>query len=257
MDRRPRWAHRSASRRRSSLRTWVSQHPAQHRAQTWRARAAHSADLVPAAAAGGGVARSPLSTPIGFQGRRGERPGWWAVPPDRWEEPGRAPERAGRGAQAVLLEAISRLPSRQREVITLRDLSGWSADEVCNALGLQETNQRVLLHEGAGEGPRGARGPLQRREAPANHERRDPERRLTCRDFDGARDRLPGGRARRYPIGSGSRTTSRSAPAAKAYMDQLRATLRAVGADPGGIDLSGRARGVAARLPRLEGTIRF
>jgi RNA polymerase sigma-70 factor (ECF subfamily) len=31
-------------------------------------------------------------------------------------------------------------------VITLRDLSGWSADEVCNALGLQETNQRVLLH---------------------------------------------------------------------------------------------------------------
>ena len=37
-------------------------------------------------------------------------------------------------------------PSRQREVIALRDISGWSAAEARNALGLSETNQRVLLH---------------------------------------------------------------------------------------------------------------
>jgi RNA polymerase sigma-70 factor (ECF subfamily) len=86
----------------------------------------------------------PAVDPDRFQGRRGERPGWWAVPPDRWEEPD---ERLSRqDTQAVLLEAISRLPERQREVITLRDLSGWSPEEACNALGLQETNQRVLLH---------------------------------------------------------------------------------------------------------------
>ena len=79
-----------------------------------------------------------------FQGRRDERPGWWSVPPDRWEEPD---ERLSRdAAQAVMLDAVRRLPARQREVIALRDLNGWSAEEACNALGLSETNQRVLLH---------------------------------------------------------------------------------------------------------------
>ena len=34
----------------------------------------------------------------------------------------------------------------QREVIVLRDISGWSATEARNALGLSATNQRVLLH---------------------------------------------------------------------------------------------------------------
>ncbi|HEY3669674.1 MAG TPA: sigma factor-like helix-turn-helix DNA-binding protein, partial [Acidimicrobiia bacterium] len=31
---------------------------------------------------------------------------------------------------------------------TLRDVDGWSSREVCNALGVTETNQRVLLHRG-------------------------------------------------------------------------------------------------------------
>ena len=38
------------------------------------------------------------------------------------------------------------LPPRQRDVIVLRDLQGYSAEEARNALGLSETNQRVLLH---------------------------------------------------------------------------------------------------------------
>jgi RNA polymerase sigma-70 factor, ECF subfamily len=42
--------------------------------------------------------------------------------------------------------AIAALPPRQREVITLRDVEGWSAEDVCNALGLSQTNQRVILH---------------------------------------------------------------------------------------------------------------
>lgn len=31
-------------------------------------------------------------------------------------------------------------------MITLRDVEGWSAEEVCNVLDLSETNQRVVLH---------------------------------------------------------------------------------------------------------------
>ena len=43
-------------------------------------------------------------------------------------------------------ERFAALPPTQRTVISLRDVEGWSADEVCNALTLTETNQRVLLH---------------------------------------------------------------------------------------------------------------
>jgi RNA polymerase sigma-70 factor (ECF subfamily) len=47
---------------------------------------------------------------------------------------------------SVVERAIERLPPSQRTVITLRDVEGWTADEVRNALELSETNQRVLLH---------------------------------------------------------------------------------------------------------------
>ena len=42
--------------------------------------------------------------------------------------------------------AMASLPPRQREVLVLRDVEGWTSAEVCNALGISQTNQRVLLH---------------------------------------------------------------------------------------------------------------
>lgn len=42
--------------------------------------------------------------------------------------------------------AISTLPLRQRQVLVMRDVEGWAASEVCNVLGISDTNQRVLLH---------------------------------------------------------------------------------------------------------------
>ncbi|MBD0317798.1 MAG: RNA polymerase sigma factor, partial [Thermoleophilia bacterium] len=47
---------------------------------------------------------------------------------------------------AVIRRSIEALPPTQAEVITLRDVEGWSSDEVCELLGLSEANQRVLLH---------------------------------------------------------------------------------------------------------------
>jgi RNA polymerase sigma-70 factor (ECF subfamily) len=43
-------------------------------------------------------------------------------------------------------QAIEQLPPVQRVVITLRDVYGCESGEVCNALDISETNQRVLLH---------------------------------------------------------------------------------------------------------------
>ena len=42
--------------------------------------------------------------------------------------------------------AIAALPRRQRLVITLRDVEGWSAEEAARALTISLNNQRVLLH---------------------------------------------------------------------------------------------------------------
>jgi RNA polymerase sigma-70 factor, ECF subfamily len=86
----------------------------------------------------------PAVDPDRFQSVRDQCPGNWSRPPAEWDSP---EERLSSDeARRVLLEAIAALPVRQREVIALRDISGWSAAEVCNALGLTETNQRVLLH---------------------------------------------------------------------------------------------------------------
>jgi RNA polymerase sigma-70 factor (ECF subfamily) len=69
-------------------------------------------------------------------------PGHWNVSPPPW------PDQALETAEAldVLRAAVAALPAAQRDVIVLRDMVGCSAAETCNALGLTDTNQRVLLH---------------------------------------------------------------------------------------------------------------
>jgi RNA polymerase sigma-70 factor, ECF subfamily len=72
-------------------------------------------------------------------------PGHWASAPQRWDV----------DPEAVLLSdelrgwieiAIATLPESQRLIITLRDVQGWTPDEVCQSLGITDGNQRVLLH---------------------------------------------------------------------------------------------------------------
>ncbi len=70
--------------------------------------------------------------------------GHWAIAPEPWNAP---EERMLAGeTRRVVEEAIAELPPAQREVITLRDVVGMQAEEVCRMMGLSDGNQRVLLH---------------------------------------------------------------------------------------------------------------
>jgi RNA polymerase sigma-70 factor (ECF subfamily) len=87
----------------------------------------------------------PALPPDRFQGPDGRFPGGWASFPTPWSN---EPEAALLAAETRrLIDAtIATLPTGQRLVITLRDVEGWDANEVCSVLELSETNQRVLLH---------------------------------------------------------------------------------------------------------------
>ncbi|HEY0738257.1 MAG TPA: sigma-70 family RNA polymerase sigma factor [Herpetosiphonaceae bacterium] len=71
--------------------------------------------------------------------------GHWASPPQRWNH---VPEERllSQETRAHIDAAIAALPSTQRLVVMLRDIEGLSSGEVCDMLGVTESNQRVLLH---------------------------------------------------------------------------------------------------------------
>lgn len=72
--------------------------------------------------------------------------GSWMQPPSTWQEASPEDLLLRREVAECLDEAIDALPPSQRSVVTLRDIEGAEAAEVCNILEISETNQRVLLH---------------------------------------------------------------------------------------------------------------
>lgn len=125
---------------RSSLRTWIFRiltNIAKTRAQRDRRTLPFSALQDP-----GRVPEAALDADRFLDPEHPRWPGHWAVRPEPW------PEDALVAAETrtIVAEAIEALPPAQRAVITLRDVEGWSSEEVRNALELSETNQRVLLH---------------------------------------------------------------------------------------------------------------
>ena len=125
---------------RSSLRTWVLSIVI----NIARRRGVRDARMVPFASLETGD-DEPAVDPTRFLPSDHDRwPGHWAIPPEPW------PEDALETAQmlATLHEAVDALPEAQRAVVMLRDVVGCTAEETCNALGLSDTNQRVLLHRG-------------------------------------------------------------------------------------------------------------
>ena len=65
--------------------------------------------------------------------------------PSRWDA---SPEAVALSKEAMrqLDRALSALPPRQRQAVTMRDVCGMDAGEVCAALHISPANQRVLLH---------------------------------------------------------------------------------------------------------------
>jgi RNA polymerase sigma-70 factor (ECF subfamily) len=128
---------------RASLRTWVVS-IVLNQARTHGRRERRTLPFTALARRRDEGRAEPAVDPARFQRPGEERPGWWAHPPARWGDPQAWID--DEETRAVLLRAIASLPPRQREVITLRDVLGWSEAEVCTVLGVTEGNERVLLH---------------------------------------------------------------------------------------------------------------
>jgi RNA polymerase sigma-70 factor (ECF subfamily) len=125
---------------RSSLRTWIFSILV-NRARTRGTREARTLPQPP---------MGPRETRIADDwcpGTGWERSATWSSidPQSRWDS---SPEAVALSKEALrqLDRALSALPSRQRTVVTMRDLCGMDAAEVCAALNISPANQRVLLH---------------------------------------------------------------------------------------------------------------
>jgi len=129
---------------RSSLKTWIFRILV-NRARTRAVRESRSAPFTGALSPETGAEpESPVSPEHSPLGDDSFAPGPWARPPDV----GSSPELSllTKELRERLRTVIDVLPSNLRIVLWLRDVEGWSSEEVCNALAIQETNQRVLLH---------------------------------------------------------------------------------------------------------------
>ncbi|MBI2186410.1 MAG: sigma-70 family RNA polymerase sigma factor [Acidobacteria bacterium] len=72
--------------------------------------------------------------------------GRWSVPPEQWDAETPEQRLLRHETRTLIDQTIADLPAGQRAVVTLRDIEGLDAAEVCNILEISETNQRVLLH---------------------------------------------------------------------------------------------------------------
>ncbi|MBA2637874.1 MAG: RNA polymerase sigma factor [Solirubrobacterales bacterium] len=110
-----------------------------------RTRARRDVRTVPLSALGAADVDDPAAgLEQALEAQHTRWPGPWSAAASFGRQP---PERLlGRERLAVVDDAIAALPQRQRAVIVLRDVHGFSAGETRERLGLTEGNQRVLLH---------------------------------------------------------------------------------------------------------------
>ena len=135
---------------RSSFRTWLFTITA----NLAKTRGAREARCLPFSA----LAREESESERPVEAERFLPDGHWGDAPAEWRDP---EARLGDGEMLEHVErAIAALPEAQRTVITLRDVRGLDAGEVCVLLGLSDGNQRVLLHRARAKVRRALEGVL-------------------------------------------------------------------------------------------------
>lgn len=127
---------------RSALTTWIYSILI-NQAKTHSSRERRA---TPFSSVGPADAEGPAVDPDRFQKDDDAWPGHWATPPRPWQKPER--RLLSLEAREHLRAALDDLPARQRVVVSLRDVEGLTADEVCGMLEVSTENQRVLLHRG-------------------------------------------------------------------------------------------------------------
>ena len=124
---------------RSSLKTWILSilvNQAKTRGER-EARSMPFASLAPEDDA-------PAVEPERFRGPHEAYPGDWRASPGNWNA---RPEQLVEARDpARAMRAIADLPLTQQTVIRMRDVEGFTSEEVCATLDVSEANQRVLLH---------------------------------------------------------------------------------------------------------------
>ena len=126
---------------RSSLKTWIFR----ILTNTAKTRAVREGRSVPFSSLGGDDGDGSAVDTDRFLADDARFPGHWSAPPESWAGSPEGRLLSGE-TLAVIEREIEDLPPAQAVVITMRDVEGFSAEEVCNALDITETNQRVLLH---------------------------------------------------------------------------------------------------------------
>jgi RNA polymerase sigma-70 factor, ECF subfamily len=124
---------------RSALKTWIFR----ILTNTAKTRGIREGRSVPFSSLAGDEPDGPVVDPDRFLGDDTRFPGHWAAPPRAWEGEDRL---LAQETLDLIDREIAKLPPAQAVVITMRDVEGFDAEEVRNALDISETNQRVLLH---------------------------------------------------------------------------------------------------------------
>src|SRR5688500_10166266 len=123
---------------RSSLKTWILSILV-NKAKTRGVREARSVAFTAL------EGNEPAVSPDRFRGPDDAYPGHWRASPGDWHKAADVAVE-DRETLRVVMGAIAELPAAQQSVIRMRDVEGYSSEEVCTALDVSEGNQRVLLH---------------------------------------------------------------------------------------------------------------